>query len=245
MLNLEKHAEKLQQVKKITDSLSEKVKKMEVNIEKMQDITEFKNSISERMENMEMHFKKIEEDMQRFVTFVLQKTKLEDEKKKREDEIISDVISEGLELLEISSRRRADGGKVCDAISERAETVGTPLKMIQNSREVSESLSDTMKKLDGLREQVEEVNGRGGTEEIGKAMRNNIKMGHKGTNCKDTLSERMKNMEENFVKIQNDMQVFLEMELEQRTKNNEDDVISEAISKGLDILETAFMLKEK
>jgi hypothetical protein len=243
MLNLEKHTEKLQEVKNITDSLSERVKRMEVDIEKMQHITDFQNTISERMENMEKHFKKIEEDMQGFVTLLLQKNKLADEAKKREDEIISEAISEGFELLEISSRRREDRGKVCDMF-RGAEALETPFKKIQNSRDVSESLSDTMKKLDGLRLQVGELNGRGETEKMRKAMRNKI-TGHKATNCKDTISERMKHMEENFMKIQNDMQVFLELELEQRAKNNEDDVISEAISKGLDLLENAFMLKER
>ncbi|XP_033609110.1 centrosomal protein of 152 kDa isoform X4 [Cryptotermes secundus] len=155
--NVEDHMEKVEKYKEVTYTLSKKLKNVEDHMEKVEKFKQVSHTLSNRLKNVEDNIEKIQEDIKVLVSVSVQQSEMALRAKERENEAVSDILSEGLELLEASFKLREDNGKIIDIMSEGVELLEAPFKQVGKCKQVTHTLPNMLKNLEDYIEKEDDA----------------------------------------------------------------------------------------
>ncbi|PNF25379.1 hypothetical protein B7P43_G09779, partial [Cryptotermes secundus] len=154
---LEDHIKKVEKYKEVTYTLSKKLKNVEDHMEKVEKFKQVSHTLSNRLKNVEDNIEKIQEDIKVLVSVSVQQSEMALRAKERENEAVSDILSEGLELLEASFKLREDNGKIIDIMSEGVELLEAPFKQVGKCKQVTHTLPNMLKNLEDYIEKEDDA----------------------------------------------------------------------------------------
>ncbi|XP_023715714.1 uncharacterized protein PFB0145c isoform X3 [Cryptotermes secundus] len=155
--NVENHIKKVEKYKEVTYTLSKKLKNVEDHMEKVEKFKQVSHTLSNRLKNVEDNIEKIQEDIKVLVSVSVQQSEMALRAKERENEAVSDILSEGLELLEASFKLREDNGKIIDIMSEGVELLEAPFKQVGKCKQVTHTLPNMLKNLEDYIEKEDDA----------------------------------------------------------------------------------------